>query len=570
VRRAPRSAPRPRTGEGAAKRGRGPRSGGGSREAGEGAAKRGRGPRSGGGSREAGEGAAKRGREPRSGGGGGPQFLGAPGGRPKSDTQIFQNRSPKKYTEIFSKTPPRPPRCAARVRGPCRSDGACRWAGTSDAGKPSPLHFRCSAPAPLPSVRHGHRLDAPNGHPWELNDWFSLAFMRPRIPPDYRRVSVARERSAEYRLGACSHFTHRNPTDEFPAPLSIPGDPARPACGGKIGGGSTTRTLRGIAAARHPARSSRLSDGRTATASRIRDGRPKAAFTARPPDPGTVKHSNGFLYTGSQATAVTATHGPRYALRRPRARAMPFGWRVPPGRTSDAGKPSPLHFRCSRPCGPSIRPPRSSAGRSERASVETQRLVFACVHETPDSARLQAGIRGTRAFGGLPPRRLLSFHTSKPNRRVSRSPVHSGRSRPSRLWRGGSTTRTLRGIAAARHPARSSRLSDGRTATASRIRDGRPKSAFTARPPDPGTVKHSDGCRQAGSQATAVTATHGPRPPRCAARVRGPCRSDGACRWGTAFGRRQAVAASLPNANAPAALPSVRHGHRLGAPNMHP
>jgi hypothetical protein len=223
-----------------------------------------------------------------------------------------------------------------------------------------------------------------------------------------------------------------------------------------------------------------------------------------------------------------------------------------------------------RPCGPSIRPPRSPAGRSERASVETQRLVFACVHETPDSARLQAGIRGTRAFGGLPPRRLLSFHTSKPNRRVSRSPVHSGRSRPSRLWRGGSTTRTLRGIAASRHPARSSRLSDGRTAAASRIRDGRPKAAFTARPPDPGTVKHSDGCRNTDSQATAVTATHGPRPPRCAARVRGPCRPDGACRWGTAFGRRQAVAASLPNANAPAALPSVRHGHRLGAPNTHP
>ena len=249
---------------------------------------------------------------------------------------------------------------------------------------------------------------------------------------------------------------------------------------------------------------------------------------------------------------------------------MPSGWRVPPGRTSDAGKPSPLHFRCFRPCGPSIRPPRSPAGRSECVSVETQRLVFACVHETPDSARLQAGIRGTRAFGGLPPRRLLSFHTSKPNRRVSRSPVHSGRSRPSRLWRGGSTTRTLRGIAAARHPARSSRLSDGRTAAASRIRDGRPKATFTARPPGSGTVKHSDGCRQAGSQATAVTATHGPRPPRCAARVRGPCRSDGACRWGTAFGRLQAVAASLPNANAPAALPSVRHGHRLGAPNMHP
>jgi hypothetical protein len=190
---------------------------------------------------------------------------------------------------------------------------------------------------------------------------------------------------------------------------------------------------------------------------------------------------------------------------------MPFGWRVPPGRTSDAGKPSPLHFRCSRPCGPSIRPPRSPAGRSERESVETQRLVFACVHETPDSARIQSGIRGTRAFGGIPPRRLLSFHTSKPNRRVSRSPLNSGRSRPSRLRRGGSTTRTLRGIAAARHPARSSRLSDGRTAAASRIRDGRPKATFTARPPGSGTVKHSDGCRQAGSQATAVTATHGPR-----------------------------------------------------------
>ena len=189
---------------------------------------------------------------------------------------------------------------------------------------------------------------------------------------------------------------------------------------------------------------------------------------------------------------------------------MPFGWRVPLGRDIGRRQAVAASLPMLRPCGPSIRPPRSPAGRSERASVETQRLVFACVHETPDSARLQAGIRGTRAFGGLPPRRLLSFHTSKPNRRVSRSPVHSGRSRPL-AFGGRRLRRTLRGIAAARHPARSSRLSDGRTAAASRIRDGRPKAAFTARPPDPGTVKHSDGCRQAGSQATAVTATHGPR-----------------------------------------------------------
>jgi hypothetical protein len=228
--------------------------------------------------------------------------------------------------------------------------------------------------------------------------------MRPRIPPDYRRVSVARERSAEYRLGACSHFTHRNPTDEFPAPQSTPGDPARPACGGKIREGSQARTLRGIAASRHPARSSRLSDGRTATASRIRDGRPKAAFTARPPDPGTVKHSDGCRQAGSQATAVTATHGPSlpraasrllgmrratriapasrrgpssYALRdaarwlasiasQPHQRPVPALRAAPPACAghavrmaraagaphSDAGKPSPLLFRMLTPLRP--------------------------------------------------------------------------------------------------------------------------------------------------------------------------------------------------------------------------
>ena len=167
---------------------------------------------------------------------------------------------------------------------------------------------------------------------------------------------------------------------------------------------------------------------------------------------------------------------PTSALRRPRARAMPSGWRVPPGRTSDAGKPSPLHFRCFRPCGPSIRPPRSPAGRSECVSVETQRLVFACVHETPDSARLQAGIRGTRAFGGIPPRRLLSFHTSKPNRRVSRSPVHSGRSRPSRLRRQNS------GRLAGSHPAGHCRFASSRAVIAPFGRPHGGRLANTRRP----------------------------------------------------------------------------------------
>jgi hypothetical protein len=135
----------------------------------------------------------------------------------------------------------------ARAAGPGHRTPASRRRFSSDA----------PGPAALPSVRHGHRLDAPHTHPWKLNGWFSLAFMRPRIPPGYRRVSVARERSAEYRLGACSHFTHRNPTDEFPAPQSIPGDPARPACGGKIRGGSQARTLRGMAASRRRFASSR-------------------------------------------------------------------------------------------------------------------------------------------------------------------------------------------------------------------------------------------------------------------------------------------------------------------------
>gem|GEM_PF-6014743 len=441
---------------------------------------------------------------------------------------------------------------------------------TSDAGKPSPLHFRCFRPCG-PSIRPPR---SPAGRSERASvETQRLVFACVHETPDSARLQAGirgtrafgglpPRRLLSFHTSKPNRRVSRSPVHSG---RSRPSRLRR--------GGSTTRTLRGIAAARHPARSSRLSDGRTAAASRIRDGRPKAAFTARPPDPGTVKHSDGFLYTGSQATAVTATHGPRYALRRPRARAMPFGWRVPLGRDIGRRQAVAASLPMLRPCGPSIRPPRSPAGRSERASVETQRLAFACVHETPDSARIQSGIRGPRAFGGIPPRRLLSFHTSKPNRRVSRSSVNSGRSRPSRLRRGGGYAAPCGarlGLAASRHPARSSRLSDGRTAAASRIRDGRPKAAFTARPPDPGTVKHSDGFRNTDSQATAVTATHGPRPPRYAARVRGPCRSDGACRWGTAFGRRQAVAASLPNANAPAALPSVRHGHRLGAPNTHP
>ena len=156
------------------------------------------------------------------------------GGDRNPTHKFFRIGLPKNTQKFFCKNRPRPPRCAARVRGPCRSDGACRW-GTAFGRRQAVAASlpNANAPAALPSVRHGLRLGAPNVCPWKLNGCFSLAFMRPRIPPDYRRVSVARERSAEYRLGACSHFTHRNPTDEFPAPQSIPGDPARPAFGGE-------------------------------------------------------------------------------------------------------------------------------------------------------------------------------------------------------------------------------------------------------------------------------------------------------------------------------------------------
>jgi hypothetical protein len=158
-------------------------------------------------------------------------------GGPRGETEIrhtnFSESVFQKIHRNFFQTRRPPPRCAARVRGPCRPDGACRRAGHRTPASRRRFTSDASGPAALPSVRHGLRLGAPNVCPWKLNDWFSLAFMRPRIPPDYRRVSVARERSADYRLGACSHFTHRNPIDEFPDPLSIPGDPARPASGGE-------------------------------------------------------------------------------------------------------------------------------------------------------------------------------------------------------------------------------------------------------------------------------------------------------------------------------------------------
>jgi hypothetical protein len=193
---------------------------------------------------------------------------------------------------------------------------------------------------------------------------------------------VARERSADYRLGACSHCTHRNPTDEFPAPLSIPGDPARPACGGE-------------AATPHPA------------------GHCRCAA----PSFGAMRHSVGFRNTGR-----------RHCDSRPLSPARRF----------------------------------ASLGHASRYAHRA-RLA-------PRAVRLRA---------------------------TRRRPL-------------------------------------------------------------------------AGEHSESAPSTSGPLPPRCAARVRGPCRPAGASRRGTAFGRRQAADALLPNANAPALLPSVRHGHRLGAPNTHP
>jgi hypothetical protein len=159
------------------------------------------------------------------------------------------------------------------MRGPCRSDGACRWAGHRTPASRRRFTSDAPAPAALPSVRH------------------------------------------------------RNPPGEFSAPQSIPGDPARPACGGKIRRGSQAHTLRGIAATRHPARSSRLSAGRTAAvaASRIRDAQPKAAFTARPPDPGTVKQRRGCPSAASPSYYCAAHYcaGCRPCVSRsPRARRL--------------------------------------------------------------------------------------------------------------------------------------------------------------------------------------------------------------------------------------------------------